>query len=196
MFVRRWGLITVKPHSDLSVPPSEWVVTHAQKIKPNGRVLDYACGSGRHTFYLAQQGFSVLAIDRDQEALNQIQLQSKSISQASIETACFDLEGPTWGLDHLGQFDAVIVTNYLYRPYLKNITKLLNPMGFLIYETFAIGNEAYGKPSNPNFLLQPNELLNLAENMKILAFEDLTVQTPKPACVQRLCAVPLQSKHD
>jgi hypothetical protein len=96
----------------------------------------------------------------------------------------------------LGQFDAVIVTNYLYRPYLKNITKLLNPMGFLIYETFAIGNEAYGKPSNPNFLLQPNELLNLAENMKILAFEDLTVQTPKPACVQRLCAVPLQSKHD
>lgn len=189
-------MITVKPHSDLSVPPSEWVVTHSQKIKPHGRVLDYACGSGRHTFYLAQQGFSVLAIDRDQEALNQIQSQSQNISQALIETACFDLEGPAWVLDHLGQFDAVIVTNYLYRPYLKNITKLLNPMGFLIYETFAIGNEAYGKPSNPNFLLQPNELLNLAENMKILAFEDLTVQTPKPACVQRVCAVPLQSKHD
>jgi hypothetical protein len=97
-------------------------------------------------------------------------------------------------LESLGQFDALIVTNYLYRPHLHKLTKFLNNNGFLVYETFAVGNEAYGKPSNPDFLLKPNELLSFAENMQILAYEDLIIQTPKPACVQRVCAVPLQSK--
>jgi hypothetical protein len=97
-------------------------------------------------------------------------------------------------LSHLGTFDAVIVTNYLYRPFLQKLPNLLNSQGVLIYETFALGNEAFGKPSNPDFLLKPNELLGFASIMRILAYEDLTVSQPKPACVQRVCAVPLQSK--
>jgi SAM-dependent methyltransferase len=156
--------------------------------------LDYACGSGRHTLWLAQQGFELVAIDRDQAALNQIQEKAENIPSGSIKTICLDLEGELWNLESLGQFDAIIVTNYLFRPHLHKLPKLLNKNGFLVYETFAVGNEAYGKPSNPDFLLKPNELLSFAQNMKILAFEDLIVQIPKPACVQRLCAVPLQSK--
>jgi SAM-dependent methyltransferase len=188
-------LITAKSHLDLvSVPPSPWVATHAKSFRPQARVLDYACGSGRHTLWLAQQGFELVAIDRDQAALNQIQEKAENIPSGSIKTICLDLEGELWNLESLGQFDAIIVTNYLYRPHLHKLPKLLNKNGFLVYETFAVGNEAYGKPSNPDFLLKPNELLSFAQNMKILAFEDLIVQIPKPACVQRLCAVPLQSK--
>lgn len=187
-------MITTKSHFDLvSVPPSPWVVTHAKSFRLKARVLDYACGSGRHTLWLAQQGFEVVAVDRDQEALNQIQEKVKNIPTGSIKTVCLDLEGELWDLDSLGQFDALVVTNYLYRPHLHKLPKLLNKNGFLVYETFAVGNEAYGKPSNPNFLLKPNELLSFVENMQILAYEDLTILTPKPACVQRVCAVPLQS---
>jgi len=195
MFARRWGLITTKSHLDLvSVPPSPWVLTHAKRFKPKARVLDYACGSGRHALWLAQQGFGLVAIDRDQEVLNQIQEKSQNISAGSIKTVCLDLESEIWGLESLGEFDALIVTNYLYRPHLHKLAKLLNKNGILVYETFAVGNEAYGKPSNLDFLLKPNELLSFAENMQILAYEDLIIQIPKPACVQRVCAVPLQSK--
>lgn len=187
-------MITVKSHQELSVPASDWVQTHASKIKAGGRVLDYACGSGRHAVWLAKQGFQVMAIDRDLASLQQINSQHPDLA---IQTEAIDLETDTWSLDHsshLGQFDAVIVTNYLYRPFLQKLPNLLNSQGVLIYETFAIGNEAFGKPSNPDFLLKPNELLGFASNMRILAYEDLTVTQPKPACVQRVCAVPLQSK--
>lgn len=188
-------MITAKSHLDLvTVPPSPWVVAHANQFKSGARVLDYACGSGRHAMWLAEQGFEVVAIDRDQEALQHLQIKAQNLPQGSIQTVCLDLEGEQWDLSSLGLFDAVVVTNYLYRPYLYKLNKLLNNNGFLVYETFAVGNEVFGKPSNPNFLLKPNELLSFSENMQILAFEDLIVQTPKPACVQRLCAVPLQSK--
>ena len=184
-------MITVKSHQELSVPASDWVQTHASKIKAGGRVLDYACGSGRHAVWLAKQGFQVMAIDRDLASLQQIKSQHPDLT---IQTEAIDLETDAWSLSHLGQFDAVIVTNYLYRPFLQKLPNLLNSQGVLIYETFAIGNEAFGKPSNPDFLLTPNELLGFASNMRILAYEDLTVTQPKPACVQRVCAVPLQSK--
>ena len=191
MFERPWDLITGKPisHADITVGPSAWGQTHAAKIVPGGRVLDYACGSGRHAIWMAKQGFDVVAIDRDQASLDQIKSQ-----QASIRTENIDLEAATWSLDHLGTFDAVVVTNYLYRPFLKKLPTLLNSQGVLIYETFALGNEAFGKPSNPDFLLKPNELLGFSENMQILAFEDRLIDEPKPACIQRVCAVPLQSK--
>ena len=184
-------MITVKPssHAQVTVGPSAWVQEHAQKITPGGRVLDYACGPGRHAVWLASQGFEVVAIDRDQASLDQINSQD-----ASIHTENLDLEAPNWALDHLGTFDAVVVTNYLYRPFLKKLPSLLNSQGVLIYETFALGNEAFGKPSNPDFLLKPNELLGFSENMRILAFEDRIIDLPKPACIQRICAVPLQSK--
>ena len=101
---------------------------------------------------------------------------------------------PFAGYDHTGSYDGVVVTNYLYRPFLSQLPQLLNDDGVLIYETFAQGNEVFGKPSNPDFLLRPNELLNFSKNMQILAYEDLEIQLPKRACIQRICAVPLQSK--
>ncbi len=195
MFVRQWGLTTINLHQDLTIPASDWVVQHATKIKPGGRVLDYACGSGRHTIYLAKQGFQVLAIDRDSDSLAQIkETQAQKYPDLTIDTLNLDLESANWNLTELGTFDGVVVTNYLYRPHLLKLPDLLKPDGVLIYETFALGNEAYGKPSNPDFLLKPNELLNLAEKMRILAYEDRVVSSPKMACIQRVCAVPLQSK--
>ncbi len=195
MFVRQWGLTTINLHQDLTIPASDWVVQHATKIKPGGRVLDYACGSGRHTIYLAKQGFQVLAIDRDSDSLAQIkETQAQKYPDLTIDTLNLDLESANWNLTELGAFDGVVVTNYLYRPHLMKLPDLLKPDGVLIYETFALGNEAYGKPSNPDFLLKPNELLNLAEKMRILAYEDRVVSSPKMACIQRVCAVPLQSK--
>lgn len=187
-------MITASTHLDLTIPPSTWVMAHAAKLAPKSRVLDYACGTGRHALWLASQGFEVVAIDRDENLLHQLDLQAQQLKAGSIKTLVCDLETPLWDLDHLGLFDGVVVTNYLYRPFLKNIPKLLNNNGLLIYETFAIGNEVYGKPSNPDFLLRPNELLGLADRMQILAYEDLLISVPKPACVQRVCAVPLQSK--
>lgn len=195
MFVRQWGLTTINLHQDLTVPASDWVVQHATKIKPGGRVLDYACGSGRHTIYLAKQGFQVLAIDRDSDSLAQIkETQAQKYPDLTIDTLNLDLESANWNLTELGAFDGIVVTNYLYRPHLMKLPDLLKPDGVLIYETFALGNEAFGKPSNPDFLLKPNELLNLAERMRILAYEDRVVSSPKMACIQRVCAVPLQSK--
>ncbi len=188
-------MTTINLHQDLTVPASDWVVQHATKIKPGGRVLDYACGSGRHTIYLAKQGFQVLAIDRDSESLAQIkETQAQKYPDWALETLNLDLESANWNLTELGAFDGVVVTNYLYRPHLMKLPDLLKPDGVLIYETFALGNEAYGKPSNPDFLLKPNELLNLAEKMRILAYQDRVVSSPKMACIQRVCAVPLQSK--
>ncbi len=184
-------MTTVNLHQDLTIPASDWVVRHASQIPAGGRVLDYACGTGRHAVYLAQQGFQVVAIDRDQALLEQIKTKHPDLP---ITTHPIDLESGSWGLADFGLFDAVVVTNYLYRPYLMKLPTLLNSSGVLIYETFAQGNEAYGKPSNPDFLLKPNELLGFAETMRILAYEDLVVTTPKMACVQRVCAVPLQSK--
>jgi 2-polyprenyl-3-methyl-5-hydroxy-6-metoxy-1,4-benzoquinol methylase len=191
MFVRLWDLITVNPHHQMTLAPSTWVLQHVPKIAKGGRVLDYACGSGRHSLYLANSGFDVVAVDRDAQSLQDIATQNPEIN-----THLVDLEQNNWGLAGFGLFDAVIVTNYLYRPFLAHLPTLLKPEGVLIYETFALGNEAYGKPSNPNFLLKPNELLKFSENMRVLAFEDLVISEPKPACIQRICAVPLQSKYD
>jgi len=182
--------------SDLSLPshsaiahPSEWVRRFSSLIANGGRVLDLAAGSGRHSLYLASQGFSVLAVDRDVAAL-EILLQSKT--DLDIEIEQLDLEGPTWPLvNRVGLFDAVVVTNYLYRPYLQCLPVLLAEGGILMYETFAIGNAAFGKPSNPDFLLQTGELLDFAarHSLHVLAYEDLFEAQPKPAMVQRLCAV-------
>lgn len=177
--------------------PSEWVKRFCPLFVSGGRVLDLAAGSGRHSLYLAGQGFSVLAVDRDMAAL-EILLQSKG--DLDIEIEQLDLEGPARPLaDRAGLFDAVVVTNYLYRPYLQLIPDLLVECGVLIYETFAHGNAAFGKPSNPDFLLQNGELLDFAarHSLHVLAYEDLYEAKPKPAMVQRLCAVKgkLKERH-
>ena len=166
-------------------------------IAQGGRVLDLAAGSGRHSLYLAKLGFSVLAVDRDAVALECIAQLQPSLA---IQIEQLDLEGPAWPLaDRLGFFDAVVVTNYLYRPYLDMLPGLLAEGGVLIYETFAQGNAAFGKPRNPDFLLQTGELLDFAarHGLHVLAYSDLYQAEPKPAMVQALCAVKgaLKERH-
>lgn len=189
-------MITAKSSPGFDLPASEWVVSHASKVVPGGRVLDYACGHGRHALWLASQGFNVVAVDKDVEVLEGLAEKARIFS-LPIVTQAIDLEENIWKFsdsEYVEAFDGLVATNYLYRPVLLQLPKLLKKQGVLIYETFAVGNEAFGKPSNPNFLLQPNELLSFSSNMKILAYEDLQIQSPKQACIQRICAVPLQSK--
>jgi SAM-dependent methyltransferase len=147
-------------------------------------VLDLACGGGRHARLLAAHGHQVLAVDRDAAALSRLQ------GLPGIVTAQLDLEGEHWPL--AGQsFAGIVVTNYLWRPRLGDLLALLAPGGVLIYETFMIGNEAYGKPSNPEFLLQPGELRTLAAaaGLREIAFEEGYTASPKPAMRQAICAV-------
>ena len=149
-------------------------------------VLDLACGSGRHALLLAELGHRVLAVDQDVSQLT-------ALNHPLINPQCFDLEQATWPLATSGelQFAGIVVTNYLYRPHIDQLPGMLGKEGVLIYETFAQGNGDFGKPSNPNFLLNPGELLAFAarHDLKVVAYEDIYVDQPKQAMVQRLCAV-------
>ena len=168
---------------DAIASASPWVRRFVPTIPNGGVVLDLACGAGRHSVLLASQGHTVLAVDRDISALG-------SLKDALIQTQELDLEGVVWPL--LGrQFSGIVVTNYLYRPFLDELPKMLCEDGVLIYETFAEGNAQFGRPSNPDFLLKPGELLALAERsgLKVIAYEDIYLDQPKPAMVQRICAV-------
>jgi SAM-dependent methyltransferase len=175
-------------HAGLDVP-SGWVARFAGLIPP-GEALDLACGAGRHSRLLAQLGLHVVAADRDAGML-------ASAAGPGIETVQVDLERnpPDPGADLLlasQRFTGVVVTNYLHRPLMSRLLDSLAPGGVLIYETFATGNGRFGKPSNPDFLLAPGELLMLLEqsgvSCRIVAFEDGFVEMPKPALVQRICA--------
>lgn len=163
--------------------PSSWVRRFAAAV-PAGEVLDLACGSGRHARLFAGLGHPVLAVDRDPQAL-------AAANGPGMTTLRLDLEeeGARWPFE-AGRFAGIVVTNYLHRPLLADLVTSLAPNGVLIYETFALGNEIYGKPSNPAFLLRPGELLDVAAQggLQVLAFEDGVVDQPKPARVQRLCA--------
>ncbi|MBU3614350.1 SAM-dependent methyltransferase [Polynucleobacter sp. Latsch14-2] len=162
---------------------SAWLKRFAPAIPKDGMVLDLAAGSGRHSIYLAKLGYCVLAVDRDFSAL-------EPLEDYSIEIALLDLEGEKWPLQNR-QFSGIVVSNYLYRPYLDLLPEMLLEGGVLIYETFAHGNAEFGKPSNPHFLLNPGELLSLADRhgLQVLAYEDIYVDRPKPARIQRICAV-------
>lgn len=165
------------------VTVSDWVARFAPLVK-QGEVLDLACGSGRHARQFAALGHPVLALDRDAGALQEA-------AGDGVTTMAFDLEDPAhaWPFAQ-GRFAAIVVTNYLHRPLFAHLAASLRPDGVLIYETFAIGNEAFGKPSNPAFLLAHGELLALAASngLQTIAYEDGVVERPKPAMVQRLCA--------
>ncbi|MGB9150385.1 MAG: class I SAM-dependent methyltransferase [Burkholderiales bacterium] len=162
---------------------SEWVVRYASRLQKNARVLDLACGSGRHALYLASLGLQVKALDRDTSALRAQRL------PRNIEVVEADLENSPWPFGN-EEFDAIIVTNYLHRPLFAPCIAALKSGGVLIYETFAVGNEKFGKPSNPDFLLRSGELLDTVHGrMRVIAYEDDYVDLPKPAMVQRICAV-------
>lgn len=164
--------------------PSDWVVRWAHLFAPGGRVLDLACGMGRHSRYLASLGCPVVACDRNPEALATLQ------GVAGVETVLADLEdGSPWPFG-AQQFAGIVVTNYLHRPLFEAIAGALAPGGALVYETFAAGNERYGKPSNPAFLLHEDELLHsFGRGLAVAGFEQGLIHRPKTAVVQRICAL-------
>ena len=168
---------------DAILDASSWVRRFAPLIPTEGSVLDLACGAGRHAGLLASLGHTVLAVDQDISAIEGLQ-------NPRIQSQKEDLEGDIWPLSGQ-QFSGIVVANYLYRPFLDQLPKMLRDGGILIYETFAAGNAQFGKPSNPNFLLTPGELLALAASagLKVLAYEDIYLDQPKPAMVQRICAL-------
>jgi SAM-dependent methyltransferase len=160
-------------------PPSAWLRRFAHLLRPGGAVLDVACGRGRHVRWLAGEGFSVTGVDRDAAATEPLR------TQAEIIVA--DLENAPWPLPGR-RFDAVIVTNYLWRPLWPALRAALNDGGVLIYETFAHGQHLIGRPSRPDFLLQPGELLRAFAGMHVVAYEDGLERDP-PRRVQRLVAL-------
>ena len=168
---------------DEPAPPSRWVQRWSHLVAPGASVLDVACGSGRHVCWFAQRGCRVTGVDRDGAALQAL---------ASIaECIDADIERGPWPLPGR-RFDAVIVTNYLWRDLLPTLVASVAEGGVLIYETFASGNETVGKPSNPAFLLRPGELLEVARGLRIVSFEDGFDAGPngsQPRFVQRIVAV-------
>lgn len=144
-------------HSGFSTP-SPWVCRFAPIIPKGGKVLDFACGAGRNSRLLAAAGHAVEAVDRDLAGLAEL------VAVNGVEVREADLEAGVWPYDQ-HTFSGIVVTNYLFRPRLPALLAALADPGVLIYETFMIGNERYGKPSNPDFLLQSQELLDWAEKM-------------------------------
>jgi SAM-dependent methyltransferase len=162
--------------------PSAWVRRWADFIPRGGRVLDLAAGSGRHARLFAALGHPVEAVDRDADAMSRLD------GVAGVRTCVADIEAGSW--PYPGEtFEGVVVANYLHRPLLPVLVAAVAPGGALIYETFAAGNERFGRPANRDFLLEPGELLDAVRGrLHVLAYEDLEVQAPKPAMVQRICA--------
>ena len=160
-------------------PPSSWIQKWAHLIAPQGTVLDVACGAGRHMQFLAERGHAVTGVDRSPEAIQA----ARPWGHALLA----DIENDPWPLPNL-TFDAVVVTHYLWRALLPTLLDSLAPGGVLLYETFAAGNETVGKPSRPDFLLQPGELLSVCAGLRVVAYEDGFLKDPA-RFVQRIAAV-------
>lgn len=163
--------------------PSAWVVRFAGLVATGGPVLDVACGGGRHTRLFLSRGHPVTAVDRDISALTDLGTRPDlHVLEADLEDGrAFPLAGR--------QFAGVIVTNYLHRPLFPALIAALGPGGVLLMETFAQGNERFGRPRNPDYLLRPGELLDVVRgSLRVVAYEDLVVEHPRPAAVQRICA--------
>jgi len=168
---------TAQPHSSLA--PSAWVARWSPLVPADAQVLDVACGSGRHVRWFAQRGCRVTGVDRDASALLPL--------QSIAEVVVADIESGPWPFTGR-RFDAVVVTHYLWRALLPAIVDSVAEGGVLIYETFSAGNQTVGKPSNPDFLLRPGELLESAAGLRIVAFEDGFLAAPD-RFVQRIAAV-------
>ena len=159
--------------------PSPWVVRWSHLVPAGGSVLDVACGQGRHTRWFSERNHAVACVDRSSDAINSV----ANIAEAVLA----DIEGGPWPFEGRS-FGGVVVTNYLWRPLLPAIVRAVAPGGVLIYETFSAGNETVGKPSRPDFLLQPGELLRACAGLRVVAFEDGFLEQP-PRFVQRIAAV-------
>lgn len=159
--------------------PSAWLVRYAHLVPRGGLVLDLAAGAGRHSLLFADRGHPVVAVDRDTTALT---------PRPGLEIIAADLEGGPWPLGER-RFAGIVVTNYLHRPLLPRLVAAVAEGGVLLYETFAVGNERLGRPSNPDFLLRPGELLDAVRGtLTVIAYEAGEVDRPKRAIVQRICA--------
>jgi SAM-dependent methyltransferase len=153
----------------LSAQASSWVSRWLETLPRGASVLDVACGAGRHARFAAQRGLQVTAIDRDGAAF-------ASLAAAGVETVQADLESAAWPLAAGRRFDAVLVVHYLHRPLFGSLIDAVADDGLLIYETFAVGQQAYGRPQREAFLLQPRELLERCGDLQVLAYEDGVVQ--------------------
>ena len=164
--------------------PVEWVRRHSETIRQGGIVLDLACGRGRHTHFLLDQGFKVTAVDLD---ISQLKVDRKTDNLRIVE---HDLEGGAkWPFESKG-FDGIVAINYLFRPLFPKIIDALAENGILIYQTFADGNEKLGKPRNQNYLLHENELLGaFGQRLTVIEFDQGYIEQPSPAIVQRICCI-------
>lgn len=164
--------------------PSAWLTRFAPLIRAGGTVLDVACGAGRNARWLAARGWRVEAVDRDAAALAALQG-----TEERVTTRQADLEGAPWPYSGR-KFEGIVVCRYLHRPLLPLLAENLADDGVLIYETFMAGQEKFGCPQNPDFLLRPNELLqNFWDTLRVVAFEQGIAPFPQPAAIQRICAV-------
>jgi SAM-dependent methyltransferase len=170
--------MNASPHAPPAASP--WVQRWAHLLPPAARLLDVACGSGRHVRWFAGRGAQVTALDRDAAALEPLRGVAHEIVVADIEHGPWPFAGR--------RFDAVLCTNYLWRPLLPVIVAAVDAGGVLLYETFALGNASVGRPSNPQFLLRPGELLAAASGLRIVAYEDGFLEAPA-RFVQRIAAV-------
>ena len=164
---------------ELLLSASAWVRRWSHLLGPGATVLDVACGAGRHAHWFADRGCRVTGVDRDSAALQHL--------PPSAERILADIEAAPWPLAGR-RFDAVVVTNYLWRPLLPALLASLAEGGVLIYETFSAGNQTVGRPSNPEFLLRRAELLQAARDLRVVAFEEGFLDAPD-RFVQRLAAV-------
>lgn len=180
----------ITPDSHVISSPSNWVTRFTHLI-PSGEVLDLASGVGRHSRWLAAQGYPVLAVDRNADALALAAGAGIQTQQVDLETGNPEQDWPFAA----ERFSGMVVVNYLHRPLWKKMIASLALDGILLYETFALGNEQFGKPSNPDFLLRQGELLEIAHSngLQVIAYENGYIDTPKPAMVQRICAI--KSRH-
>ncbi len=163
--------------------PAGWVVRFAPLI-PRGRpVLDVACGAGRHARLFLERGHPVSAVDVDIRPIGALRrYPGLEVIQADLES------GGRWPFPRCA-FAGIVVTNYLWRPLFPHLIGALAPGGVLLYETFAVGHAAYGKPARPEFLLGPGELLDLVRGrLQVVAYEHGYVAEPRPSVRQRICA--------
>ncbi len=159
--------------------PSPWVVRWAHWLAPGSSLLDVACGRGRHVRWLAERGLRVTALDRDEQAVAPL----RDVAEVIVA----DIEAQAWPCGER-QFDAVLVTNYLWRPLWPTLLNSVKPGGLYLHETFAVGNESVGRPARPDFLLRRGELLRTCADWQVLAYEDGFATEPD-RFVQRIVAV-------